>query len=121
LLVESSTLLVEGMTTAGRWFIGLLVGGIVGVGAIVGGVVAASLGFIAVILLAARPTRAAPVGGLCLGLGGAWLALLVRAEAACTIDCVGPSVTWWYAVSGAALLLGVTLSVQAARAARRDG
>ena len=98
-----------------RWAIGLLVGLVVGVGSLVGGPLAAGFGLAAAILVAWRAPRDAPVGGLTLGFGLAWIALLARADLACGTDCVGPDLRPWYLVGGALVVFGVALTVRVAR------
>jgi hypothetical protein len=101
-----------------RWLLGIVVGAVVGAGSLIGGLVAALLGMVAAILVTMRPPRAWPVGGLCLGIGAAWALLLIRADVACGLDCVGPDLTGWYLVAGALLALGVLVTISAVRAAR---
>ena len=98
-----------------RWAIGLLVGLVVGVGSLVGGLLAAAIGLLAALLVAWRAPRDAAVGGLALGLGLAWIALLARADLACGTDCVGPDLRPWYLVGGALVVFGVALTVRVAR------
>ena len=98
-----------------RWSIGLLVGLVVGVGSLVGGPLAATFGLMAAFLVAWRAPRDAPVGGLALGFGLAWVALFARADLACGVDCVGPDLRAWYLLGGALVVFGVVLTVRVAR------
>ena len=98
-----------------RWAIGLLVGLVVGVGSLVGGPFAGTIGLLAAVLVAWRAPRDAPVGGLAVGFGLAWIALLARADLACETDCVGPDLRPWYLVGGALVAFGVVLTVRVAR------
>lgn len=99
-----------------RWFVGIVVGIVVGVGALLGGPIGASLGAIAALLLAIHPPRSWPVGGLCLGLGGSWVLLLLRADLACGIDCIGPDLRPWYGVAVTFALLGAIVTLKTVRA-----
>jgi hypothetical protein len=99
-----------------RWAVGLVVGLVVGVGTLVAGILGASLGLLAVVLLALRTGRDASVGGLLLGLGGSWTLLFLRGDLACGAGCIGPDLTGWYMVSAVLLAVGGVLTFRVARA-----
>jgi hypothetical protein len=100
-----------------RWALGLIVGLVVGVGTLVAGIMGASIGLLAIALLALRPRpgRDARIGGLLMGLGGSWGLLFLRADLSCGPDCIGPDLTGWYAVSGVLFAVGAVLTFRVAR------
>ena len=89
---------------------------VVGIGTLVAGILGASIGLLAVVLLALRPGRGASVGGLLIGLGGSWALLFLRGDLACGTDCIGPDLTGWYVVSAVLLAVGGVLTFRVARA-----
>ncbi len=97
-----------------RWAIGFVVGLAAGV-AIIGGPLSLVLVFAAIVLVGREPRRAAPMGGLFIGFGIAWVTVLGLAAARCGDGCVGPDLRPWLVVAGASLLLGSALSGQAYR------
>ncbi|MEO5884185.1 MAG: hypothetical protein ABIQ58_01540, partial [Candidatus Limnocylindrales bacterium] len=100
---------------ARRWMAGLLVGSVFGVGTLIGGPLLGGLGIVALLLVAAEPRREAPVGGALTGLGGSLFALFASARARCGAGCEMPDMTPWLLFSGAALAIGVVLTIRAAR------
>lgn len=98
-----------------RWGLGLITGVVAGSGALLTGAFGAVLAIVAVLLLAARPPREAPVGGLTVGMGSAWLALLIRSDLACDLDCVGPDLRPWYAIATGFIGVGVIVTARALR------
>jgi hypothetical protein len=105
------------MTMMRAWVIGLAAGLVVGLGTLVAGYLAALFGLVAIIAATRLPRREATAAGLLLGLGGAWILLLLRADLACGVDCTGPDLTGWYVVGAALAVLGAILTVRAARSA----
>ncbi len=106
------------MVGARRWLTGLVVGLVSGTGSLVAGTLGAALGVCAILLVAARAPRSVAAGGVCIGLGLSWLVLLIRADMACDVDCVGPDLGAWYLVGGALLFVGVVLTARLIVAAR---
>jgi hypothetical protein len=87
-----------------------------------------SLGWLLVIAFALPAAisgpRLAAIGGLLIGLGGVWLALLGRVALTCTatgdeLGCQSPGIESWLAVGGAMFASGLLLTVLAAIRARR--
>jgi hypothetical protein len=103
-----------------RWTIGLMTGFIVGVGVLVTGTLGAVIGILAILLLAIEPDREAPVGGLFIGGGLGWLAILGTAPARCGDGCVFPDLTPWIVASVVMIGLGLALTGLAVRRQRRD-
>lgn len=99
-----------------RWLTGLLTGLVVGAGSLLAGPIAGAFGILALLAAAATPPREAAVGAALLGFGSAWLAIFLSADARCGLDCVGPDLTPWLLVAGAALAIGAVLTAAAARA-----
>ena len=99
------------------WATGLAAGLVIGLGTLAAGYLAALLGLVAIVALIRRPRRDATAAGLLLGLGGSWTLLLLRADLACGVDCLGPDLTGWYAIGAALTLLGAILSVRVVRSA----
>ena len=107
-------------TPTGRWWLGLTVGSVVGVGVLVAGTLVAVIGLAAVVLLAFRPPRDAPVGGLLCGFGTAWLALFLRVQLTCGEGCGPIDLVPWIAFAGAMLAIGIVLTLRRfGRASRR--
>lgn len=102
---------------ARSWGIGLAGGLIIGVGVLVAGPLAGLLGLAAVAAATRLPRRDAVAAGLLIGLGGSWILLLLRADLACTVDCVGPDLTGWYALGAVLAAAGGVLTFRAARSA----
>ena len=82
-----------------------------------------SLGWLLVVAFAVPAAisgpRLAAIGGLVVGLGGVWLALLGRVALTCTatgdeLGCHAPGIEPWLAVSGAMLATGLLLTTLAA-------
>jgi hypothetical protein len=101
------------MSATRRWVIGFVTGLTVGIGILVAGALGGILGILAIILLAIEPGREAPVGGLFLGAGLGWLALLGTATARCGPDCTFPDITPWIATAVGMLGLGLILTLVA--------
>lgn len=101
---------------ARRWMAGLVVGLVAATGTLVAGMLGAVLGIASNVLVAARLPRSSVAGGVCLGLGIAWLILLLRADRACQADCVGPDLGAWYLVGGALVLVGAVLTIRSGAA-----
>jgi len=101
-----------------RWLGALVVGGIAGAGSLVGGPIAGILALVAAVLVVARPPRAPAIGGLLIGIGGAWLLLFGRVAITCQMDCVAPDLGPWLAVAGVLTGLGVLVTARLARAHR---
>lgn len=93
-----------------RWVTGLLVGLVVGTGALIAGPLAWLLGLVATILLVAEPPRLPGAAGAAIGLGGALAVILLRADLACRVDCVGPDLTPWYAAAATLVAVGLVLT-----------
>jgi hypothetical protein len=94
-----------------RWFTGLVIGLVFGLATLIGGTIMAALGLVAAALLSIRPGRTLAIGGVLTGLGACWLAVFASAEARCGLGCIGPDLTPWFLASGAALAVGVSLTV----------
>ena len=99
-----------------RWSIGLLVGAVAGAGTLITGFIGGSLGLVAIGLAVAQPPRAPAIGGLLIGLGGAWLGLFGRVALTCQADCVAPDLRPWFAVAGVLTGLGILVTGRAVRA-----
>ena len=98
-----------------RWVIGLVVGAVAGAGALVAGPIAGLLGLVAIVLAVAEARRAAAIGGVLIGLGGAWLALLGRVALTCRADCVAPGLEPWLLAAAVLAGLGVVVTIRARR------
>jgi hypothetical protein len=78
-------------------------------------------------LLVLRRTRRLPAfAGLSLGLGAAWVGLLIRAQLACQAfdaepaqECIQPDLGPWLALGGVFVAIGIVATLVAAL--RRDG
>ena len=118
------------MKSRGRsnWLAGVVVG-------VAAGILTLSfptLGWVIVLAFLLGLIKASPrlpaVGGLFVGLGTAWLALLVRSNQACQAfdaapgqECGSPDIGGWLAVGGVLLAIGVVSTVLAQiRVRRRD-
>jgi hypothetical protein len=97
-----------------------MTGLIVGVGVLVTGTLGAVIGILAILLLSIEPGREAPIGGLFIGGGLGWLALLGTAPARCGEGCVFPDLAPWIVASLAMIGLGLVLTGLAFRRRRRD-
>ena len=104
------------MSRRRRWSIGLLVGASAGAATLAAGYLGGLLGLVAVGLVAAKPPRAAAIGGLLIGLGGAWIALFGRVALTCQVDCVGPDLRPWLALAGVLTGLGILVTEREVRA-----
>lgn len=105
-----------------RWWIGLLSGAVAGVGTLAAGTTGGLIGLVAIALAVAERPRAAAIGGILLGLGGAWLALFGRVAVTYQGDGVAPDPRPWLLVAAVLVGLGVLVTGRAARlrtAARR--
>ncbi len=98
-----------------RWWIGLLTGAVAGVGTLAAGPTAGLIGIVAIGLVVAERPRAAAIGGVLLGLGGAWLALFGRIALTCQADCVAPDLRPWLLVAAALAGLGVLVTARTRR------
>ncbi len=74
------------------------------------------LGLAAIALAVAEPPRAAAIGGVLVGLGGAWLALFGRVALTCRDGCVAPDLGPWLLVAGVLTGLGVLVTTRERRA-----
>jgi hypothetical protein len=101
-----------------RWLIGLITGGVAGGGTLVAGPIAAMLGGVAVLLAVVERPRVAAIGGVLLGMGGAWLALFGRVALTCRADCASPDLAPWLSLAAIFVGLGALVTV---RASRRPG
>jgi YndJ-like protein len=108
------------LSASRRWAIGLVTGLTVGIGVLITGFLGAVLGILALLLLSIEPEREAPVGGLFVGFGLGWLALLGTASARCGEGCVFPDLTPWIVASLAMIGLGLVLTGIATRRRRID-
>jgi hypothetical protein len=107
------------MTRSQLWATGVVTGVVVGIGVPIGGFMAGALGLAAVLLIALRPPRNAPVGGLMLGFGSVWLVMFGTAGVSCSIDCVGPDLRPWVAAGLVMLGFGIILTARAFRSEPR--
>jgi hypothetical protein len=113
------------MSRAGRgWLSGVAVGVTAGFATLE----IPSLGWVLVFAFAVPAAisgpRLAAIGGLLVGLGGVWLALLGRVALTCTatgdeLGCQSPGIESWLAVGGAMLAAGLILTSLAAIRSRR--
>lgn len=92
-----------------------MVGAVAGTGILIAGVAGTAVGLIAIILAVWPPPRATAIGGVLLGLGGAWLALFGRAAMSCRDDCRAPDLMSWLAVAVGLAVLGAVVSAWASR------
>lgn len=99
-----------------RWTIGLLTGAMAGAGALLTGLVGGLLALVAIGLAVAEPPRAATIGGVLVGLGGAWIALFGRVALTCRDDCVGPDLRAWLLIAGTLTGLGILVTARAVSA-----
>jgi hypothetical protein len=110
------------------WFAGVVVG-------VAAGILTLSfptLGWLIVLAFLLGLIKASPrlpaVGGLFIGLGTAWLVLLIRSHQECRAfdaapgqECGSPDIGGWLAVGGVLLAIGVIATVMAQiRVRRRD-
>jgi uncharacterized membrane protein len=109
-----------------------IAGVVVGVAAGVLTLIFPTLGWLIVAAFLLGLIRAVPrvpaVGGLFLGLGAAWLVLLVRSHVECQAfdaapnqECGDPDIGRWLAFGGVLLAIGVLVSVAAQIRASRRG
>ena len=98
-----------------RWVIGLVVGAVAGAGTLLAGPIAGLLGLIAIVLAVVESPRAAAIGGVLIGLGGAWLVLFGRVALTCRGDCVAPGLEPWLVAAGILAGLGVLVTLRARR------
>ena len=101
-----------------RWLIGLITGGVAACGLLVAGPIAGALGVVAVLLAVVERPRAAAIGGVLLGIGGAWLVLFGRVALTCRVDCASPDLAPWLSLAAGFVGLGALVTV---RASRRPG
>ena len=106
------------MTTARRFWIGLVTGLIGGTGTILTGPIGGVLAIGAIGLAVAERPRAAAIGGVLLGVGVAWLALFGRVMLTCDAGCQAPDLTPWLLAAAGLTALGAIVT---ARASRRPG
>jgi hypothetical protein len=108
------------------WLAGLVVGVVAGVLALIFPTLGWGIALVFGLLIIRRARRLPAFGGLFLGLGAAWVGLLVRAQLACQAfdaepgqECIQPDVGPWLAVGATFLAIGIVSTVAAAL--RRDG
>ena len=101
-----------------RWWIGLLTGAVAGVGTLAAGSTGGLIGIVAIGLAVAERPRAAAIGGVLLGLGGAWLALFGRIALTCRAGCVTPDLRPWLLVAAALAGLGGLVTSRSRRVRR---
>jgi hypothetical protein len=89
---------------------------VAGAGTLITGFLGGLLALVAIGLAVAEPPRAAAIGGVLVGLGGAGLALFGRVALTCRDDCVSPDLRPWLLVAGILTGLGVLVTVRAVRA-----
>ena len=87
-----------------------------GMATLTAGFIGGLLGLVAIGLAVVEPPRATAIGGVLIGLGGAWLALLGRVALTCTVDCVAPDLGPWLGISGVLAGLGALVTIRALRA-----
>ena len=107
------------------WLLGLLLGVLDGFLGFEFPPLALGLLAVATIVLSRDASRAAGIGGLLLGAGGLWIAVLLHAQASCTDfnagpgqECVMPDVTPYLGAAAVAALVGLALTLRAARGSR---
>lgn len=107
------------------WLLGLVLGALDGFLGFEFPSLALVLFLLGAILLARDASRAAGLGGLLLGPGGLWIAVLLRAQASCAAfnaspdqGCVMPDLTPYLTAAAVATLLGLGLTLTGARARR---
>lgn len=107
------------------WLLGLVLGALDGFLGFEFPSLALGLFAIAAILLARDASRAAGLGGLLLGAGGLWVVVLLRAQASCAAfsagpnqECVMSDITPFLSAAAVAALLGLGLTLSAARRRR---
>ena len=98
-----------------RWWIGLLTGAVAGVGTLAAGPTGGMIGIVAIGLAVAERPRAPAIGGVLIGLGGAWLALFGRVAVTCQADCVAPDLRPWLLVAAVLAGLGALVTARARR------
>lgn len=98
-----------------RWWIGLVVGSVAGAATLIAGPIGGLLGLAAIGLAVAEPPRAAAIGGVLIGIGGAWLALFGRVAITCRDDCVAPDLSPWLVAAAVFVVLGIVVSIRARR------
>lgn len=96
-----------------RWLIGLVVGATAGAATLIAGPVGGVIGIVAILLAVAERPRAPAIGGVLLGIGGAWLVLFGRVALACRVDCEAPGLTPWLVAAVALAALGAVVTVRA--------
>jgi hypothetical protein len=90
--------------------VGLVAGALGGVLMIAWGVGMPWLGVAAIIVGGLAPPRPVGLGGALISWGATWLALFLRADAACDpASCRGPDIRPWLVVATATVLLGIGL------------
>jgi hypothetical protein len=98
-----------------RIVVGLVVGVAAGAGTLIAGPIAGLLGLAAIALAVAEAPRVPAIGGVLIGLGGAWLVLFGRVALTCRQECVGPDLGPWLAVAGVIAALGVVVTLRSIR------
>jgi hypothetical protein len=108
------------------WLAGLVVGAVAGVLTLIFPILGLGIALVFGLLIIRRARRLPALGGLFLGLGAAWVGLLVRAQLACQAfdaepgqECIQPDIGPWLAVGGVFVAIGVVATVVAAL--RRQG
>ena len=107
------------------WLLGLVLGGLDGLLGFEFPMLVLGLFAVAAIVLVRDASRAAGLGGLLLGAGGLWTMVLLRAQASCAAfnsmpdqGCVMPDITPFLGAAAIAGLLGLGLTLTAARSGR---
>jgi hypothetical protein len=102
------------------WLAGLVVGALAGVLTLIFPTLGWGIALVFGLLILRRGRRLPAFGGLFLGLGAAWVGLLVRAELACRAfdaepgqECIQPDIGPWLAVGAMFVAIGIVATVVA--------
>jgi hypothetical protein len=107
------------------WLLGLVLGVLVGFLGFEFPSLALGLFAVAAVILGRDVSRAAGLGGLLLGAGSLWIVVLVQAQARCAAfnavpnqGCVAPDIAQFLLVAAIAAVIGIGLTLAAARGRR---
>lgn len=90
------------------WLLGLFAGILGGLVVLSWGVAMPWFGVVAFLVGGLAPPRPFGLSGTLIGWGVCWIALFLRADAACNpASCNGPDITPWLVASGALMVAGV--------------